>query len=796
MAMGQMAIQRPSSPPVAVEKKAEPQTRVSYNQFTAIPTKEIYKSVIPNFLYKPPYGYPRNTDIVNIRRLADTPFVEQCIRTIVEEITCMKWDIVSKDENTHDSKNIEKVKRFFLNPNNDQETFENILRKAIRDIITIEAGCWVKIFDNDSNLCEIRAVDGATVLKNPDIFGSYAGKNDIIPFAWGQLFFNNFDDKNNNDIKTINDKTAYYQYGWGASVRPMPFGKREIILFESNPRTSAIYPKSAMEIVLDAVQMLVYGIDFNLEYFIENNVPKGVFSIPGASTSDIDAFKNQMFQANKIKDSVGNWRKNWHYVPTVNQELKFTQFQLTNEQLQLIACQQWFTKLVWSVFGVTPSELGITEDSNRATEIVQSKVFRRKTIRPLVSLIETMINNNLISEFETGVWVKNEDDSEQELVKGITDVKFKFDMHDIQEDLERHQLFEIQLRNGIRTKNEIREEMGLEPIEGGDELGSRNPFDSPFKENSENVDKEDKENEKNFKEKQGVGEEVKARVPTKYPSGNKIRSSTRKKLAKYMRNAGLNVRLKDEEEDYEDEDITNIIEVKSEEQTNESKVLEEEFSKILSSLEMDINSFITSNSGTNTEIKSIPIVEYIKSKIDLSGIFDLFRKALEKSFNKGLENTEIKTGMNFMNPDKKALDFLITHGLENVKDMGEELKNDIRAELERGMLAGEGVNKLKERIKNIFSTTDARAQAIARTETNRANNFGKLDGYRQSGLMGELEWVAKLDDRTSILCRNLNGQRVRVGEQFKASDGKKEWTGYIPPAHVNCRSTVVFHPDR
>lgn len=58
---------------------------------------------------------------------------------------------------------------------------------------------------------------------------------------------------------------------------------------------------------------------------------------------------------------------------------------------------------------------------------------------------------------------------------------------------------------------------------------------------------------------------------------------------------------------------------------------------------------------------------------------------------------------------------------------------------------------------------------VARAETMKANS-DIVEGYR---------WVSTLDSRTSELCQSLDGQRFDLGE------------GPMPPAHPNCRSTVV-----
>lgn len=73
------------------------------------------------------------------------------------------------------------------------------------------------------------------------------------------------------------------------------------------------------------------------------------------------------------------------------------------------------------------------------------------------------------------------------------------------------------------------------------------------------------------------------------------------------------------------------------------------------------------------------------------------------------------------------------------------------------------------RVRVIPSTMQA-AAAAARI---RPGDKVTLMGYR---------WVSVLDDRTSQRCRSLDGQVFRFGE------------GPLPPAHANCRSSIVAEP--
>jgi SPP1 gp7 family putative phage head morphogenesis protein len=75
----------------------------------------------------------------------------------------------------------------------------------------------------------------------------------------------------------------------------------------------------------------------------------------------------------------------------------------------------------------------------------------------------------------------------------------------------------------------------------------------------------------------------------------------------------------------------------------------------------------------------------------------------------------------------------------------------------------------------------AHAQAIARTAVNHYANAARQETYKEnSDVIKGWQFVATLDDRTTIECSTLDGQ------EFDLDD-----TAHQPPIHWNCRSTTV-----
>ena len=189
----------------------------------------------------------------------------------------------------------------------------------------------------------------------------------------------------------------------------------------------------------------------------------------------------------------------------------------------------------------------------------------------------------------------------------------------------------------------------------------------------------------------------------------------------------------------------------------------------------------------------------IKSIDDLPGlikkIFSIFTfkkvvdDVISMEFNFGWDKSEKQLDQN-LPVNNKAVEFLQDQTFENIKEMTQEVANDLRAELSRGIINGESIPKLKKRVTKVFNVGNNRAIMIARTETARAENNGKLLAMKESGFDMEKQVVISHDNRTSELCKRMEGQTVGLNGKFRDAKTGQEWES--PPFHVNCRSTMIF----
>ena len=190
------------------------------------------------------------------------------------------------------------------------------------------------------------------------------------------------------------------------------------------------------------------------------------------------------------------------------------------------------------------------------------------------------------------------------------------------------------------------------------------------------------------------------------------------------------------------------------------------------------------------EIKNLgDIIKAIKNLVSFQGLRTISDAVIKNTFMIGWDTAEKQLDKNLM-INKDAVTFIQDYTFNNIVDLTEEIKNDLRAELERGIMNNEGITNIKKRIMKVFDVGENRADMIARTETNRAENQGKLQAFKSSTEDFSKRWVAHKDERTSAICMRLNGQIVGMNENFK--DATSGCEGPVPPSHVNCRSTVIF----
>ena len=418
-------------------------------------TEGVMKAYIPEFLYKPPFGYPRKENLPLIRELARNPYIFSVIKTLSDEVASTNYKVAYKEgiESTPELEELKnKINRFLQNPNGNKDSFKQLLRAVTKDLLELDSGVFVKVFNKKQEFVQLFARDGGSFLKNPDIYGYMGDREDYItPVNINYAVTPESPDYSSTlrQYELMHKNTAaYFQYGWTAASLPVPFGKREIVYVMQNPRTDSVYGLSPIQILADIIMTLVYGANYNLDFYMNNNMPEGIITLLNAKQTQVDAFRKRMDQETRVKDkNTGFFRKIAFKIPVTNTETTFTPFQLDPKAMEVLPQQEWFTKIVWMAFGVTADEMGFTEKSNKSTGENQMELYKRKAVRPLLETLKYHIDMEIITEFG-------------ELA--FESFEFKWDEYDIDQDIKQHQLYQMQINMGLKSPEMIAEDEGID----------------------------------------------------------------------------------------------------------------------------------------------------------------------------------------------------------------------------------------------------------------------------------------------------------------------------------------------
>jgi len=172
----------------------------------------------------------------------------------------------------------------------------------------------------------------------------------------------------------------------------------------------------------------------------------------------------------------------------------------------------------------------------------------------------------------------------------------------------------------------------------------------------------------------------------------------------------------------------------------------------------------------------------IKSLKDAVGLSESEKKRIRAILTKGMEERVVPASM--------VDEIRDTVGLTETQLL--RVQKRVAAAKASGMKSSQ-LKVLREQMSDKIRLQ--RARAIARTETTAAISQGLSEAWRQASNNGlappetKKRWVAVPD--ASEICQDLDGQEVGLNENFFSSAGQG-FSGDGPPAHPNCRSTVVL----
>lgn len=213
----------------------------------------------------------------------------------------------------------------------------------------------------------------------------------------------------------------------------------------------------------------------------------------------------------------------------------------------------------------------------------------------------------------------------------------------------------------------------------------------------------------------------------------------------------------------------------------------------------------------NLEFKGLidVILTNFKKIMDIRPFQVQINNFLRKEFNDSMVTVEkeLKPTINF-EPNEAEISFLNDYVFENLQNHADQIGNQLRQELQRGMLNKETPTQIKQRIKEVFrdKTYTNRLKTVMRTEKLRANNAGAYSGALQaqdSGIILKKYLDVTRTETSTDICNHGNKdsafakygsktKAINLDEEFIMIADNKTFRGQYPPFHPNCRSVIRF----
>jgi hypothetical protein len=223
--------------------------------------------------------------------------------------------------------------------------------------------------------------------------------------------------------------------------------ERELIYAPMRPRPELpVYGYSPVEqIYLEATEGIRRTL-YQVNFWTEGTMPELVITVPDGWTPQQIAMFQESFDALMSGNRVLKSRV--RFVPG---GMKPFDIKNANGEALKSEYDEWLARLVCYTFSVNPQPF--VKEMNRATAEVADAAAKEEGTQALQAWFKGEIMDPLIQE-----------------VFGAAELEFVWRMKPETDPLIEAQLAEIDIRNGIRSRNEVREERGLARVQGGEEL--------------------------------------------------------------------------------------------------------------------------------------------------------------------------------------------------------------------------------------------------------------------------------------------------------------------------------------
>ena len=337
------------------------------------------------------------------------------------QVSSAEWDIVPFDQEEKFDEGIARdLRDLFNRPNLAVESFRSWVEPILEDILVLDAGSVEKERTLGGSVAYLHAVDGAKIRVN----SLWDGDPDETRYWWVP--------------------TPQYE---------VPFRNEDFIYIMANPRTYSVLGLSPLETLKLTIDSEVNGSQYNSRQ-VTNAAPDGMLDLgEGARPEQIEGFKSYWTSEIAGKGAmafIGGTKG-----------AKFVPFRGSNRDMQYQEWLNYLVRKIAAVYAISPQDLGLTFDINRATAESQQEMTEDRGLRPLLALVQDYFTREIVWDEGYGGTKNN--------------LAFRFTRLNIKESMSKASINKLALA-GMPWKpvNEARLDEGRPPL--GDPNDPENPY--------------------------------------------------------------------------------------------------------------------------------------------------------------------------------------------------------------------------------------------------------------------------------------------------------------------------------
>jgi len=657
-----------------------------------------------------------------LRALADGLDILRLVIETRKDMLCkMTFLIKPVDEGKEQDARCEEIQNFLRFPDK-EHSWEEWLRMVLEDLFVCDAPTLYPRYTYGNTLYALEPMDGATIKRVID----GQGRTPVPP------------------------EVAYQQILKG--VPAVDYSRDELIYKPRNLRTNKVYGYSPVEQILLTVNTALRRQVSQLQYYTDGDAVDRILSVPAEWNPDQVAQFREWW-ASMLAGNTGA-RRQTMFVPNGVTSVN------TKEELLKDSYDEWLARVICYAFSIAPS--AFISDVNRATATTNKLTAEEEGLQPVMQWIKSLIDYIIVKYF------------------GYDDLCMQWEDEASPDPMMQAQINQIYINAGIKTANEVREELGLDALEepetpppllGTQTLPNKTSDTNPVE--SKTASPPAVDNPLSEKMEKALKKPVRGITPL-----NRERRAVRRNLNGLRRVTKAALRKKAEQ-------YALAIEGRRMAMGKAVDESKETVDKLLATITVnwddfaeDVEPYLRAMAldGVKAAAVQIQLENIAGADVNLAN-----ERAEQYAQDRAAEMVGKKwvDGQLVENPNPQW-------ALADSEAASDATRDYLRGDITQAIEEGWSNQQLADKLVENYAFSPARAETIARTEIGNADIQGNMEAYQEaidSGIEVKKRWITGADECDDCAA-NADQGAIDFDELFQSGDD-------APLAHPNCRCDIL-----